>query len=101
MEPTDTMFDDALASAGAAIELSAHMSATANHLLYKADELASELGISEDDPRRRALREELELWGDEIAPAFAKATQKDPTGPRAASLQRPWRDPRLVAAGSS
>jgi hypothetical protein len=94
----DVMFDDQLAAAGAAVEVCANMSAFANHLLFKAREFASEADIPNDDPRLRGLRSLIDVWDEKIAPAFALATQKDPTGPRGAEVTRPWRDPTLMRA---
>jgi hypothetical protein len=97
VDTPETMFDEQLAAAGAAIEVCANMSAFANHLLFKCEQLA-EQQIPESDRRVTALRDLLEIFEERIAPGFALATQKDPTGPRGAGVTRPWRDPKLVSA---
>lgn len=98
MDTPEAMFDAQLASAGAAIELSANTSAFTNHLLYQAEKAAIDADISSEDPRRKALAELLEVWDESVAPAFAAATRSDPTGPRGAAVQRPWRNPELARA---
>lgn len=98
MESPETMFDEQLAAAGAAVEVCANMSAFANHLLYQAEAAATDAGIQRDDARVQGIRELLTSWEELISPGFARATQKDPTGPRGLAVQRPWRDPKLVAA---
>lgn len=94
----ETMFDDQLAAAGAAVEQCANMSAFAHFLLYKAQQAARDAEIPESDPRYAGVTELLEIWDEKIAPGHQLAAQRDPTGPQGAALTRPWRDRAFARA---